>query len=175
MPEESNSLSPYKYSLHHSLSRSYTFFSDSGSEFSACFIDGSSYFPDYPAFNNNVLSFGFSLIKASEKKWQKDNRIRDTIISIIADFLIMYSETALFVVCDTSDNKHAFRNQLFSKWFDQFNSVFNLKFSKYNLRICNGDGDGAFCSLIIHKNCGQYVEIKTAFLNLDDDLIAKGY
>lgn len=175
MLEESNSLNPYKYFSNKSSSRTYSFFSNSGSEFSAYFIDGSDYFPDYPAFNYNILSFGFSLIKDSGFKQERDTRIRDTIISIITEFLIVHPETALFTVCDTSDNKHAFRNQLFSKWFSQFNPVFDLKFSKYNLRICNEDGECAYCSLIIHKDCSRHEEIKNAFLNLDNDLTEKGY
>ncbi|MCF0057251.1 DUF6169 family protein [Dyadobacter sp. CY356] len=121
------------------------------------------------------MSFGFSLVKESEKKQQNDKRIRDTIITIVGDYLMLHPETALFIVCDTSDNRHVFRNNLFLKWFDQFNPIYNLNFSKYDLRICNEDDDCAYCSLIMNRNCIEYLNIKKAFLNLDNDLIAKGY
>lgn len=78
----------------------------------------------------------------------------------------MYSEIALVVVCDTSDNKHAYRNKLFSKWFDKFNPVLNGKFSKFDLRICNEDGDHAYCSLIIHKIAVSIQKLKRPFLIL---------
>lgn len=64
-------------------------------------------------------------------KLSNDIKIKATISQIIIDFLENNKDALIHYICDSNDNRQYSRNRLFSKWFNESNTV--DIYSKFNL------------------------------------------
>lgn len=150
-------------------------------------MEGVSYFPEYPNFNKDIVTFGFGpshpiskgIFLNSEGQrsvvCKHDPRVKHTLFRIILDTLEAFPKRSIFIMCDMMDRKHFCRNSLFQKWFVEFEKEFPSKISKYNTEVCNPDGDCAKLIMLIPNLCAYHTQIREAFLSIDSDLKAKGY
>ncbi|WP_298767071.1 DUF6169 family protein [uncultured Polaribacter sp.] len=70
-------------------------------------------------------------------KLSNDIKIKATISQIIIDFLDNNKDALIHYVCDSSDKRQYSRNKLFSKWFNESNTI-NV-YSKFNLNYPTED------------------------------------
>lgn len=115
--------------------------------YSVYFIDGSSYFTDYPDFAADVLTFGFDLKYSSHFKIPADDRVRITISKIIISFFDANPDKILFFVCDTKDRKQLSRINTFERWHRYAN---HYSLEKYN-EFIQAEDISVYCSVILHK------------------------
>jgi hypothetical protein len=70
-------------------------------------------------------------------KLSNDIKIKATISQIIIDFLDNNKDALIHYVCDSSDKRQYSRNRLFSKWFNESNTI--DVYSKFNLNYPTED------------------------------------
>lgn len=70
-------------------------------------------------------------------KLSNDIKIKATISQIIIDFLSHKEDALIHYICDSSDKKQYSRNRLFSKWFNESNTI--DAYSKFNLNYPTED------------------------------------
>jgi hypothetical protein len=175
MHEVSGSLNPYNYK---STNQGYQFITADCSIYLLYFTEASDYFPSYIDINAFIVSHGFEKIRDSSLETdlpKADPRIRDTIFSILNAALENDPRFCFMSICSTSDGKHRFRNKLFATWYAEIGNMFELNFNKIDNRICGNDGDCAYLSILIHKQCPHGQKVRDAFLDLENELIRKGY
>lgn len=92
-------------------------------------------------FDNNyfkelyILSFYPDVQKGV--KLSNDIKIKSTISQIIIHFLDNNKDALIHYICDSNDNRQYSRNRLFSKWFNESNTV--DVYSKFNLNYQTDD------------------------------------
>ena len=82
-----------------------------------------------------ILSF-YPVIQEGVKL-TNDIKIKATISQIIIDFLDNNKDALIHYICDSNDNRQYSRNRLFSKWFNESNTV--DVYSKFNLNYPTED------------------------------------
>ena len=175
-------LNPYNYIQEHH--NALYFRTDAGREYRAFFVEGDGYFPSYPNISSNMFVFSFVPIGdyytntletvngKIKRKVRSDLRVRDTILTVLIDYLTHHKDNGLIYICDTKHRASLSRNQLFGNW----KSVIKVSIKKYDMAIKDGDGNPeAYISLIVHDDCSRRQEMIDAFLAIDDDLRDKGY
>jgi hypothetical protein len=188
MPKELSSLKPYSYQeVHRSHFVTYQFVTDKSIAYQVYFQSGDGYFPEYPDFNQDIVTFGFGpenpapkgtlFLKSAipQKIVRFDNRIRDTLFTILLDSFTAFPQRSVFIMCDMHDGRQLCRNTLFNKWFSDFERIVAGRISKYNTEIPGPDGDAALLMLLVPDTCLLREKVIDAFLCLNDDLISKGY
>lgn len=95
------------YPIHQQDESGYMFITDSGVEYTAYFIDISDSFGE-----RNVYSFSFE----AKGKSAKDERIRNSIISILSKFF-QNELNVMLMVCDSKDRREEARFKLFQRWY----------------------------------------------------------
>ncbi|MCM1353770.1 MAG: DUF6169 family protein [Bacteroides sp.] len=115
MKEASNSLHPYDYKREDNFR--YTFTTDNGIPYVMYFVDCSD------SLNNCGKLYSFNIERAINNCPPQpiDSRIAHTVVSILLTFF-SNEINAMIMVCDTSDNKHTKRKQLFERWYNIFNN-----------------------------------------------------
>jgi Family of unknown function (DUF6169) len=147
----------------------YEFTTDQAVVYSVYFGDGKSYFQNYPEFSNDVLTFGFDRITASDYKSRMDIRVRITITHVITNFLMDNQDNVLFFVCDSADKKGAARMRMFEYWCKQQK---NSALEKYNESINTPDVD-IHCSIILHSDNTLKDYIISCFRSLSNSTAEK--
>lgn len=89
-----------------------------------------------------------------------DNRVRDTVCSIIHEFLLNIENSLLFV-CDNQDLKSQKRKNHFDIWYTKFSHGTTIE--KLNVEISSGDCIYTYASLLVSKKHPQFDLIKDDF------------
>ncbi len=122
----------------------------------------------YPHLLNNGFAFGFfkrDLEPYAKKK--QDSLIFPTILAIIKSFISDYGEdTVLLYHCDTQDEKHPFRDKLFSNWEQLLYNNINLFKQSLKAQI-KGDGSNkhhyVYLGFITSKSNSELHKVKEEF------------
>jgi hypothetical protein len=191
MPGELSLLRPYNYSeVRQSGHINYRFTTDRHISYLVYFTDAGAYFPEHPEFNQEIVTFGFGPVTPIFKGYfvsesgesliinRIDTRVKDTLFQILLDTIAAYPQKAIFIMCDTMDGKHPCRNNLFNKWFSEFEKKFPGRAFKYNNEIVSPTNDPNDCAkllLLIPGTCVLHDKIVNAFMSLDDELESKGF
>lgn len=164
---------PYNYSLSDTDLTEITFITQFGISYLVYLTDGSSYFSDYPEFNQRIFMFGF---KPDQTLNRRDPRVKDTILDFLTKYFEQKPETALIFVCDTSDKRQDARFKMFNNWFTKRieKSTYNSVIHKTNISFCDeNESNCAHASLLISGQNTMLNMITTAFLELDTTFRAK--
>ena len=65
-----------------------------------------------------IFTFNFFRKTDKEKGEEPDNRIKDTVIHFLSDFLHK-NDNSVVTICETIDKKELARHKLFHKWFEE--------------------------------------------------------
>lgn len=133
---ELNSLRPYNFKKVDDTN--YYFETETGLKYHAYFIE-------MPNFNN-LYSFSFD----KEEGIGVGARVKDTIISILGDFLDT-EYNVLGYTCDTIDGKELARKRLFRYWFDTINDG--------TLQQIDFNAGNVYVSLIVNRSYWGITEI----------------
>ncbi len=179
MPEESNLLRPYSYSENHrSKYVTYNFVTAANQEYYVYFSDGSGYFPNYPHFCDDIVTFGFGTNSSAtfdlSLNRRHDSRIRDTLFAIIQDSFSLFPQRAILIMCDTNDGRQACRNNLFHRWYNELGRIIDLEISKYNITILGPGDEGTYLIMLIPISCFMHDQIRDAFWDINNEMISKG-
>ena len=123
----------YTYKLIEDENPLFSFITDSGVKYVLELSKedfGNNYFKDL-----YILSF-YPTIKQGTKRIN-DIKIRATISQIIIDFLDNNKDALIHYICDSNDNRQYSRNRLFTKWFNESNTI--DVYSKFNLNYPTED------------------------------------
>ena len=82
-------------------------------------------------------------ISKGEGSGPHDERVKDSILSILQDFFVNESNI-LGYTCDVSDGRQLARKILFNRWFDKYNDG---RLKKFDFQT-----DNVYVSLIINKD-----------------------
>ncbi|MGN0186548.1 MAG: DUF6169 family protein [Paludibacteraceae bacterium] len=126
-----HSLRPYDFRK--ADDATYYFETENGLKYRAYFIELSATF-------YKLYSFSF---EKQEGKVLYDQRIKDTIVTVLADFFAS-ENYILGYTCDITDGREMARKRLFDRWFQQANSV--------SLRKIDFQTDNIYVSLIVNRN-----------------------
>jgi hypothetical protein len=132
----------HRYSCSLTPSNNYVFTTSLGIEYSVAFSEANVHFLNYPGF---IAEISFYPLQGNSMAF--DNKIRNTIVYLIVQFLESNPENALIFICDVTDHKHVARNKLFQRWFYKFNKG---SFQKFDSEIHITDQVVYYNSLIIH-------------------------
>lgn len=131
-----NEKSPYTVEL---FQGGFSFITDAGVQYSVHFTE------EFAIGGCDTYQFMFS--KLTKDHVAFDNHIKQTLIVIIEEFF-RHNHDVLLYICDTSDNKEAFRNRLFARWFRQFAEKSSFEFRSANSVI---EGQGFYAAIIVEK------------------------
>lgn len=181
--EGSNLLNPYNYV---DSNLTYDFETDSGVLYASYFTDASSYFPEDALIKDEIRSFGFapvhtpaetsylSQVQPHERHTKHDPRIKDTIVTILRDFLLANPDLWVISICDNHDLRERSRHKLFSQWFSHVVNHLEIEVKKYDCIIKGATEVYGFASLYLREDNSRHDLVKTAFFNINNDLISKG-
>ena len=126
-----HSLHPYNY--YKSDDATYYFETENGLKYKAYFIE-------FPSAFYKLYSFSFD---REEGIAPYDHRVKDTIVTILADFF----DTENYILgytCDVTDGREMARKRLFDNWFKKTNDG--------SLRKIDFQTDNIYVSLIVNRN-----------------------
>lgn len=184
MREGSSSLNPYEFV---SRNLDYAFTTDTGIEYLVYFADSAGNFDSYPPeIKENILTFGFFprqetkgfFVDENGKKIRSrslDPRIKDTVIHIIQEFMLVFPEKSVVSICDNNDLREQCRHELFKKWFADINGLMEIPVTKYDSEIRGAVKLYAYASIMIRNDNPLHDGMRDAFYGISDDLISKGY
>jgi hypothetical protein len=129
---------------------SYYFVTKSGLEYKALFVDNSD------LFSRQFQSFEFQFYPINSKKRKGvDEKVKNTIIYLITEFLANEVNVLIFV-CDSADNGAESRRNLFAKW----HKYSELEFvHKQDFEIIGGQEEKIFASALLNKTNPQFENI----------------
>ncbi|SMG43937.1 DUF6169 family protein [Sphingobacterium psychroaquaticum] len=128
---------------------------------------GNTYFAYFTAFvlqdkygsEINLLSFGFSCHLADKRKPQHyDQRIKNTIISIIEEYFTQEPRSALLFFCTNLDGKAHHRFYTFDRWFKES----SFKLEKFDTPKKSAEKD-FYGSLLVKPDNPEKQKIMDAF------------
>jgi hypothetical protein len=153
---ELNLSSPNPYPTYQEKNGNDIFFTtESGDDYIIYFTESDGYFPEL-AYSDKVKGFGFRPIRKNGSI-KSDQRVSDTIISILNAYL-SDNQSIILYVCDQSDGRQHFRNRLFNNWF----SKYGVGLTKIGIEF---DGQ-TFISAISSDRNPLFPDFQNAFLNL---------
>ncbi len=132
-----NNISPYKVNP---FGGGYSFVTEAGVEYSVHFTE------EFALGGCNTYQFMFSKLTTEHTSF--DEQIRQTLIAIIEEFFYANHDVLLYI-CDTSDNREAFRSRLFANWFKQFAVSSVYEFRSAHTKV---EGEGFYAAIIVEKN-----------------------
>ena len=92
-------------------------------------------------------TYQFMFSKLTTQHTAFDKKIRQTLIVIIEEFF-RANHNVLLYICDTSDNREAFRNRLFANWFKKFAESGAYEFRSANTLV---EGEGFYAAIIVER------------------------
>lgn len=91
-----------------------------------------------------------------------DEKVKNTIVGIIADYFTKRQNDGLLYVCDTSNGLGQHRNITFSKWFNEVNMPIERHKGTFSC-----ESNGFYTSLLIHtENPDKDYYIEAFYRNL---------
>lgn len=147
--------SQHPYEIREEAQWNYSFTTKHGIVYHAYFIEFSNY---HAAFTD---VYTFNIEPESDVPHPIDNRIAHTIIYILKRFFSV-KEHAMLMVCDNLDGKERKREQLFARWFMQYNDGSLLKYDAST----SSEDYTLYVSIYMHRNNPKQVELVTAFYEL---------
>jgi hypothetical protein len=180
MQEESGLLKPYDYlEISSGQELHYNFLTDGGVNYACYFLGASDYFEEYPLIRDNVVTFGFRPLNDPYPNLHRryDPRIRETLFHILHSSCIAHPQRAVFVMYDPKDKRHHNRKNLFNQWHSSFCALMKTQVAKITLTIpCESRSDDAiYLAMFVPDTCANLESIKSAFQDIRDELISKGY
>lgn len=154
-----NNKSPYR--VIRSDSGDYLFATDKGINYTISFTE------EFPL--GGCMSYQFCIHNDNHIHGAYDNKISQTIITIIEEFFFQNLNVLLYI-CDTSDNREEVRNRLFIRWFKEFADK-----TKYTIHSANTiiEGQGFFSSIIVENRNPLINEITDDFEKSAEELSGK--
>lgn len=131
------------YNIQNNDSGEYRFVTDNGVHYVAMFLEVA--FPS----SGRVFSFLFDIEDGKEKAVY-DNRIEETIVTIMNDFW-KNDSNVVFLVCESDRRKPGARMRLFNRWYNKWN-VDGLIKKIDRVSDINGLNIGLYASLMYHKD-----------------------
>ena len=128
------------------------------------FTDGRSYFEQYTTFAEDVLMFGFDTVSAEVPV---DSRVRDTIVTLLAQYFTAHENSVLLFVCDSSDNRQMNRRRKFNAWHKSANE---LPVAKVDVSIFGEDSKPVYLSVLYHSENKHTNEILAAVNELQKNI-----
>ena len=126
-----HSLHPYNFKK--ADDATYYFETENGLKYKAYFIE-------FPSTFYKLYSFSFDKLEGCAPY---DPRVRDTIVTILADFFDA-DNYILGYTCDVTDGREMARKRLFDRWFAQADDN--------SLRKIDFQTDNIYVSLIVNRN-----------------------
>jgi hypothetical protein len=138
----------------------YLFITDQDIEYIIQMFDYSYQLPD--PISGKLFTFNFFRKTDKEKGEEPDNRIKDTVIHFLSDFLHK-NDNSVVTICETIDKKELARHKLFHKWFEEL----EIKQVKKIDREIELDEYFIPASLFIHDNNPERDFILSFFENMN--------
>lgn len=105
----------------------YRFVTSMGYQYSVYFLLAKDdYFSDFPEIPNNIYLFGFSLLNSTSGNLPFDEKVAQTICSILLDFF-QSKENIIIFICDSVDKKERQRSITFNKWFHKYQAEYSFE------------------------------------------------
>ena len=123
----------HPYDFQKANDATYYFKTDKGLKYRAYFIE-------FPATFYKLYSFSF---EKEEGAASYDQRVKDTIISVLGDFFDA-ENYILGYTCDVTDGRELARKRLFDRWFEQANDG--------SLRKIDFRTENIYVSLIVNRD-----------------------
>lgn len=99
---------------------SYSFTTNGGSNYELSFLKSSDFKDSIPIYNFNILRDEHKAEKSADTF-----RVRDTVISVLADFF-KNTDNAIITVCDSIDGRQEEREHLFDRWYKSFGKKYKI-------------------------------------------------
>lgn len=96
----------------------YNFYTDLNLSYFVYFNQTTNYFSNHPNLNGLVFDFGFECLE-DHTICKKDDRVEDTVMSMIHQFFKKNELGMIAYICDGADGKAHLRNRLFKSWFNR--------------------------------------------------------
>lgn len=90
----------------------------------------------------------FVLSNESNKPSPNDNKLKETVMTIIEEFFFCNPEILLYQ-CETGDNKQDARGRLFLRWFNEYEFRKNFHFT---ISRITAEGINHYATLIVQNN-----------------------
>ncbi len=120
LKENTNSLNPYKYHSPDNSGISFHFATSNNFGYSIALHDCSDLFGVPENCNSRLMFLVLTPIKPPTII-PRDNRVRDTVVHFIMDFLAK-NKDVIFYVCSNKDQQEKVRSRLFTDWFKKYKS-----------------------------------------------------
>ena len=106
-----------------------------------------------------IQTYQFSFARLNANHSGFDEKIKNTLISIIGEFFFANNEIMIYI-CDTSDCREASRSKLFVGWFKEYDNN-----NRFIIRTANTEieGQGFYTALIVEKKNPKLDEILEDF------------
>jgi hypothetical protein len=116
-------------------------------------------------YSENIFEFSFT----ADVIGAFDNRISNTIISIVKIFFTN-KQNILYFICDSSDNRHHGRAKLFVKWFEKHS---DNGFEMFDTQIIQKElGIEYFIYTIAHTDNKHFNDIANDIVELQKEFIS---
>lgn len=119
---------------------------------------------------HNGLVYQFGISNPLGVKSPRDNKVRETILSIVEEFFSK-NEAAFLYICETGDGHQKMRNRLFRYWFGIYGEREEYVFLPQT--IYDEEGNDNYAALIIRKDNPQFADLVSEFMNTVNILNAK--
>jgi uncharacterized protein YdiU (UPF0061 family) len=121
--------------------------------------------------NDDLITCGESyqviLINANKKKSPRDEKVKQTVYAILAQFMLDH-QSALIYICETSDGKQRSRARLFKSWINAYDYIHNFFFIYTSITDIEGIDNAA--AMIVRKDNPNMVNLVTEFAEVADIL-----
>lgn len=168
MQEESGLYSPYKYEIDHSWgSLTYIFETAAGVKYEVYFSECRGDFIQ-SHLDSQTYTFGFKPIiedplperTGSRRKTPSfDNRVKDTVIDILAGIIKNNKDIAFLYICSGEmERGSAARSRLFKSWLQKMNpsELFGIEVAKFDVTLRADNEDDEYMSLMLRRDNKYY-------------------
>ena len=156
----------YEYKYIGGINNLYGFKTDSEISYEIKFVPSGYIFADEHPAKDFTYEFIISVLENSTgKNPPLDRKMPYTIALIVQDFFQEYRNVGIYI-CDSSDDKQAFRFRKFNMWF---NLLKGTGFLKFDAIIPEKDGVDIFTSLIMRTNNPNQKAIIDGYLQITEE------
>jgi Family of unknown function (DUF6169) len=143
----------------------YSFTTDTGVIYECSFVSYAEYFFEFPEIASKVFAFNIDRKASTLKPRGKDQRIANTVVKIVGDFLVSQINAVVYV-CDPSDGKGAARAKTFKSWFNYYeHDSYQIQQVNACLEVGN---EKLHTALLVHRKNKLKNKFVEAYLNLSD-------
>jgi Family of unknown function (DUF6169) len=156
----------YEYRFIGGVNNTYAFKTDNGISYEVKFVPSGYIFEKgHPAYD---FTFEFVILVVENNTGKNpplDRKLPHTTAYIFQDFFREYRNVGVYI-CDSSDDKQAFRFRKFNNWFELFKGTAYRKFDAF---FVDNDGTDIYTSLIMRMDNPNYKVVVDGYIQITED------